>query len=137
MKNSAIVLTILVAVLGFGLAGCAQQGGSVSAGGAKQIMGTCAVCGAKAPVGTYCAKCKAVTVAKPATYTCPKCKKTVKEGTWCAKHNCFRFEKAEMKCPKTGKTVTKGAYCKKCNGYHGLPGVKYDAEKKQPYMVKK
>jgi len=136
MKTSALALLVAVVALGLGVVGCEQQTRSTS-DDAKQVMGTCPGCGMEAPLGTYCPKCKAVTVAKVKTFTCPTCKKTVKEGTWCEKHNKFRFEHPEMKCPKTGKAVTKGAYCKKCNGYHGLPMVKYDATKKQPYAVTK
>jgi len=136
MRKSAFVL-MAVAIAGLGLVGCTEPTQTTSMGDAQQVVGACPGCGVKAPVGTYCAKCKAVAVAEVKTFTCPKCKKEVKEGTWCAKHNCFRFENAEMKCPKSGKAVTKGAFCKKCSGYHGLPMVKYDAEKKQPYAVKK
>lgn len=135
MKNSALIL--IAVVVFFGVVGCTEQDHSVSMKDTQQVMGTCPGCGAEAPIGTYCSKCKAVCVVEVKTYTCPKCNKKVKEGTWCAEHNCFRFENPEMKCPKTGKTVVKGAYCKKCSGYHGLPMVKYDATKKEPYAVKK
>jgi len=133
MRTTALVVLTALLVLGAGIAGCKEQ---TRAGDQQQVMGTCAVCGAKAPVGTYCPKCKAVTVAEVKTFKCPTCGKMVKEGTWCAKHNKFRFAEPEMKCPKTGTAVTKGAYCAKCNGYHGLPMVAYDAEKKVPVAKK-
>ncbi len=136
MKKSAIVLLAVVA-LSFGAVACTDQNHSTSMGDTQQILGVCPGCGAKAPVDTYCEKCKAVAVAEVKTFTCAKCKKEVKEGTWCAEHNCFRFENTEMKCPKSGMTVVKGAFCKKCSGYHGLPLVKYNAETKVPYVVKK
>ena len=134
MRKSAILM--LAAIACFGLVGCTENTTTTTTDDTVQVMGTCPGCGVKAPLGTYCAKCKAVTVAEVKTFTCPTCKKEVKQGTWCAKHNCFRFEKTEMKCPKSGKAVTKGAFCKKCSGYHGLPMVKYDAEKKVPVAKK-
>jgi len=134
MRTTALVVFAVLLALGAGVAGCTEQ---TRTSEQQQVMGTCPVCGAKAPVGTYCEKCKAVTVAEVKTFKCPTCGKMVKEGTWCEKHNKFRFAEPEMKCPKTGKAVTKGAYCAKCKGYHGLPMVKYDAEKKLPYAVKK
>jgi len=133
MRVSALVVLAAVIALGAGIVGCQEQTRTTE----QQVMGTCPVCGTKAPVGTYCEKCKAVAVAEVKTFTCPDCGKEVKEGTWCAKHNKFRFADPAMKCPKTGKPVVKGAYCPKCKGYHGLPMVKYDPEKKQPYAVKK
>lgn len=137
MKKRVFVLTLAVAAFGFGLAGCTEEKPCASMDKTKQVMGTCPGCAKKAPVGTYCPKCKAVAVEKVKTYTCKKCKKKVKEGTWCKKHNCFRFEHPEMKCPKSGKKVMKGQYCKKCSGYHGLPMVMYDAKKKEPCVRKK
>jgi hypothetical protein len=133
MRTVSLVVLAVLVVVAAGIAGCKEQ---TRTGDQQQVMGTCAVCGAKAPVGTYCEKCKAVTVAEVKTFKCPSCGKMVKEGTWCEKHNKFRFADAEMTCPKIGKTVTKGAYCPKCSGYHGLPTVKYDAEKKVPVARK-
>jgi len=136
MKTSAVVLLVAVIALGLGAVGCEEQTRTTTPGASEQVMGKCPVCGWKAPVGSYCDKCKAVTVTEVKTYTCTKCNKTVKEGTWCAKHNCFRFENTDMKCPKTGKAVVKGAYCPKCSGYHGLPLVKYDPGIKKPCTKK-
>jgi len=139
MRISALVLLAAVISLGAGVVGCEKtfvHEMVLTRTTEQQVMGTCPVCGTQAPVGTYCDKCKAA-VAEVKTFTCPDCGKEVKEGTWCAKHNKFRFADPAMKCPKTGKPVVKGAYCPKCKGYHGLPMVKYDPEKKQPYAVKK
>lgn len=123
----------LLITLGLGAVGCQQDKATGTV--ARPAMAACPVCSASAPVGTYCPKCKAVAVVDAKTYQCKGCEKEVTEGTWCAKHNKFRFQNAEMTCPNSGKTVTRGAYCEKCNGYHGLPLVKYDAQKEQPFPV--